>query len=191
MSFRFSCRRWARAFRPEPRRRPSVPRPSHTIRLEFLEYRVCPSTLIDATARVHQVSLCRVAPASGAASARRDPHWNSRGPFFAAPAEAMRRIVGDQARRPQAAKRGGQADRVQPDEAALAAPEAGDDILAVHEALEQLAAIDAVAANRVKLRFFAGLNMGEAATALGMSVRSAQDIWVYARSCLHRKIRSD
>jgi hypothetical protein len=68
MSFRLSWRRWGRAFRPEPRRRPSVPRPSHTPRPEFLEYRVCPSTLIDATARVHEAYLRLVPPASAAAA---------------------------------------------------------------------------------------------------------------------------
>jgi RNA polymerase sigma factor (TIGR02999 family) len=143
-----------------------------------------PGQTLDATALVHEayVRLVDNNPAQP---------WNSRGHFFAAAAEAMRRILVEQARRRKAAKRGGQAERVELDEAALAAPEAGDDVLAVHEALEQFAAIDAVAANLVKLRFFAGLNMGEAAEALGMSVRSAQDLWAYARSWLHRKMRPD
>jgi RNA polymerase sigma factor (TIGR02999 family) len=148
-----------------------------------------PGQTLQATALVHEAYLRLVA--SGEASAPRDQHWNSRGHFFAAAAEAMRRILVEQARRRQAAKRGGQADRVDLDEVALAAPEAGDDIIAVHDALEQFSTIDAVAANLVKLRFFAGLNMSEAAEALGISVRSAQDIWAYARSWLHRKICPD
>jgi RNA polymerase sigma factor (TIGR02999 family) len=143
-----------------------------------------PGQTLQATSLVHEAYVRLV-------DVDKAQHWNSRGHFFAAAAEAMRRILVEQARRRHAAKRGGQANRVELNEAALAAPEAGDDILAVNEALEQLAAIDAVAANLVKLRFFAGLNMSEAAQALGMSVRSAQDIWAYARSWLHRKMRLD
>jgi RNA polymerase sigma factor (TIGR02999 family) len=143
-----------------------------------------PGQTLQATALVHEAYLRLV----DEPNARQ---WNSRGHFFAAAAEAMRRILVEQARRRKAAKRGGQVKRVELDEAALAASEAGDDVLAVHEALEQLSAIDAVAANLVELRFFAGLNMGEAAEALGMSVRSAQDLWAYARAWLHRKMRPD
>jgi DNA-directed RNA polymerase specialized sigma24 family protein len=80
---------------------------------------------------------------------------------------------------------------VELNEATITAPEASEDIIALHDALEHFATIDAVAANLVKLRFFAGLNMSEAAQALGMSVRSAHDIWAYARSWLHRKMRPD
>jgi RNA polymerase sigma factor (TIGR02999 family) len=147
-----------------------------------------PGQTLQATALVHEAYLRLVG------GERRDsspPGWNSRGHFFAAAAEAMRRILVEQARRRNAAKRGGQADRVELDEAAIAAPEAREDILALHDALEHFATIDAVAANLVKLRFFAGLNMSEAAQALGMSVRSAHDIWAYARSWLHRKMRPD
>jgi RNA polymerase sigma factor (TIGR02999 family) len=143
-----------------------------------------PGQTLDATALVHEAYV-RLVDNSQARP------WNSRGHFFAAAGEAIRRILVEQARRRKAAKRGGQAERVELHEAALAAPEAGTDILAVHDALEQFAAIDAVAANLVNLRFFAGLNMSEAAEALGMSVRSAQDLWAYARSWLHRKIRPD
>src|SRR5439155_5067250 len=124
-------------------------------------------------------------------SAPRAQHWNSRGHFFAAAAEAMRRILVEQARRRNAAKRGGQAGREELQESAIAAPEPDEDVLAVNDALEQLSRTDAIAANLVRLRFFAGLNMTEAAAALGMSVRSAHDIWAYARSWLHRKMRPD
>ena len=147
-----------------------------------------PGQTLQATALVHEAYLRLIGDQP---AARATEHWNSRGHFFAAAAEAMRRILVDQARRRKAAKRGGLADRVELDEATLAAPEAGGDIIAVHDALEQLSTVDAVAANLVKLRFFAGLNMSEAAEALGISVRSAQDIWAYARSWLHEKMRPD
>jgi RNA polymerase sigma factor (TIGR02999 family) len=138
-----------------------------------------PGQTLQATALVHEayVRLVDVAKAQ---------HWNSRGHFFAAAAEAMRRILVEQARRRNAAKRGGQAGREELHESAIASPEPGEDILALHDALEQLSVIDPLGAKLVQLRFFAGLNMSEAAEALGMSVRSAQSIWAYARSWLHR-----
>jgi RNA polymerase sigma factor (TIGR02999 family) len=118
-------------------------------------------------------------------------HWDSRGHFFAAAAEAMRRILVEQARRRKAAKRGGHAGREELQESAILAPEPDDEVLAVDDALEHFARIDPVAANLVRLRFFAGLNMREAAEALGMSVRSAHDLWAYARSWLRQQIRPD
>jgi RNA polymerase sigma factor (TIGR02999 family) len=117
--------------------------------------------------------------------------WNSRGHFFAAAAEAMRRILVEQARRRNAAKRGGKADREPLDELAIAAPEPAQDVLALNDALEQLTTVDPVAARLVQLRFFGGLTMTEAAAALGMSVRSAHDLWAYARSWLRRRMRSN
>jgi len=116
-------------------------------------------------------------------------HWNSRGHFFAAAAEAMRRILVDQARRRHAAKRGGHAVREDLHEALIAAAEPDEELLAVNDVLDLFATVDPIAANLVKLRFFAGLNMSEAAEVLGLSVRSAQDIWAYARSWLHQKMR--
>ena len=117
--------------------------------------------------------------------------WDGRGHFFAAAAEAMRRILVDQARRRQAAKRGGLQKRVQMPESGLAAPMPDDELLALHEALEQLASIDSAAADLVRLRFFAGLKTTEAAEALGISVRSAHDLWAYARSWLRRKTKGN
>jgi RNA polymerase sigma factor (TIGR02999 family) len=143
-----------------------------------------PGQTLQATALVHEVYLRLVDVAKA-------QEWNSRGHFFAAAAEAMRRILVEQARRRHAAKRGGQAEREVLDEAALTAPEPADNVLAVNDALEDLANVDPVAANLVKLRFFAGLNMGEAAEALGMSVRSAHEVWAYARSWLRRKMHAD
>jgi RNA polymerase sigma factor (TIGR02999 family) len=143
-----------------------------------------PGQTLQATALVHEAYLRLV-------DVQRQQHWNSRGHFFAAAAEAMRRILVDQARRRRAAKRGGDADREELHESIIAEPEPAEDILAVNDALEQFVKVDPVAARLVSLRFFAGLNMQEAADALGMSVRSAQDVWAYARSWLHRKMQSD
>jgi RNA polymerase sigma factor (TIGR02999 family) len=117
-------------------------------------------------------------------------HFTGKGHFFAAAAEAMRRILVEQARRRNAAKRGGGARREELNEATIAAPEPAADVLAVNDALELLAAVDAQAARLVALRFFAGLNMTEAAEALGMSVRSAHQLWAYARAWLRNKMRA-
>jgi RNA polymerase sigma factor (TIGR02999 family) len=149
-----------------------------------------PGQTLQATALVHEAYLRLVAgdqrepdaPAKG---------WDSRGHFFAAAAEAMRRILVDQARRRHAAKRGGLQKRVEVPESCLAAPMPDDELLALDEALEQLARIDSAAADLVRLRFFAGLKTTEAAEALGMSVRSAHDLWAYARSWLRRKTKGD
>jgi RNA polymerase sigma factor (TIGR02999 family) len=103
----------------------------------------------------------------------------------------MRRILVEQARRRMAAKRGGQAQRMPLEDAALAAPRPDDQVLAVHEALDDLSQTDPQAATLVNLRFFGGLTTTEAAAALGLSVRSAHDLWAYARSWLHRHLRPD
>jgi RNA polymerase sigma factor (TIGR02999 family) len=149
-----------------------------------------PGQTLQATALVHEAYLRLVA---GDQRERDGPSkaWDSRGHFFAAAAEAMRRILVDQARRRQAAKRGGLQKRVEVPESSLTAPMPDDELLALHEALEQLALIDSAAADLVRLRFFAGLKTTEAAEALGMSVRSAHDLWAYARSWLRRKTKDD
>jgi RNA polymerase sigma factor (TIGR02999 family) len=140
-----------------------------------------PGQTLQATALVHEAYLCLV----GA-----DPKqpWDNRGHFFAAAAEAMRRILVDRARRRQAAKRGGGAGREELHESTLVAAKPVDDMLALHEALDQLAEVDRAAAELVKLHFFAGLTMTEAAQALSMSVRSAQYLWAYARAWLRRRM---
>jgi RNA polymerase sigma factor (TIGR02999 family) len=143
-----------------------------------------PGQTLEATALVHEAYIRLV-------DVDKTQHWNSRGHFFTAAAEAMRRILVEQARRRNTAKRGGQAGREELQESVIAAPEPTEDLLAVNDALEQLSSIDPVAANLVRLRFFAGLNMKEAAQALGMSVRSAHGIWAYARSWLRRKMRPE
>jgi RNA polymerase sigma factor (TIGR02999 family) len=143
-----------------------------------------PGQTLQATALVHEAYLRLVDVAKA-------QEWNGRGHFFAAAAEAMRRILVEQARRRGAAKRGGQAGREELHESQIAAPEPSEDVLAVNDALAELAKTDPVAANLVKLRFFAGLSMSEAAEALNMSVRSAHEIWAYARSWLRWKIHVD
>lgn len=119
------------------------------------------------------------------------PHWNGRGHFFAAAAEAMRRILVECARRRITRKRGGQEQQVPLEESTVAAPVPDEDVLAVHEALDDLARLDAKAAALVKLRFFVGLTAVEAAKVLDMSTRSAHDLWAYARSWLHQHIHRE
>ena len=109
--------------------------------------------------------------------------WANRAHFFAAAAEAMRRILVEEARRKQSQKRGGALDRRELEAAQLAAP-AEVDVLELDEALDRLAARDLEAARLVKLRFFAGMSMPEAARALDLSERSAERMWAYARSFL-------
>jgi RNA polymerase sigma factor (TIGR02999 family) len=140
-----------------------------------------PGQTLQATALVHEAYLRLV-------DVPQVQQWNSRGHFFAAAAEAMRRIVVDQARRRKAAKRGGEAGREELHESVIATPRPAEELLALDDVLDRLAEIDPVAANLVKLRFFVGLNMSEAADALGISVRSAHDVWAYARSWLHQKM---
>ena len=140
-----------------------------------------PGQTLQATALVHEAYLRLV-------DVDHPQQWSGRGHFFAAAAEAMRRILVEQARRRQAAKRGGQVEREALDGSALVAPEPTVDLIALDDVLDLLAKADPVAANLVKLRFFAGLTTAEAAAALGMSVRAAHDVWVYARAWLYRKM---
>jgi RNA polymerase sigma factor (TIGR02999 family) len=143
-----------------------------------------PGQTLQATALVHEAYLRLV-------DVEKVQQWNSRGHFFAAAAEAMRRILVEQARRRAAVKRGGQAQRQALDPAEMAAPAPDDHLLAVHDALDNLARTDPQAAMLVKLRFFGGMTTTEAAAALGLSVRSAHDVWTYARSWLHRQMRPE
>jgi len=140
---------------------------------------------LQATALVHEVYLRLV-------DVEQAQHWDSRGHIFAAAAEAMRRILVDQARRKQSHKRGGSRQRVGLDAAAVpAAPEddGAEDLLALDEALRQFEAEEPLKARLVKLRYFAGLSLPEAAQALGISVATAKRHWVYARSWLYGKVR--
>ena len=116
--------------------------------------------------------------------------WENRAHFFGAAAEAMRRILIDRARRKLAARHGGGQQRLAADEIEIAAPtEKDDELLAVHEALDQLAAHDARKAELVKLRYFAGLTIDEAAEVLGISAPTAKRDWTYARAWLFRELQ--
>jgi RNA polymerase sigma factor (TIGR02999 family) len=139
-----------------------------------------PGQTLQATALVHEAWL-RV-------SGGQNQHWDSRQHFFAAAAEAMRRILVDNARRKQAVRHGGGLHRTELDELTIAAGVPDEELLAVHEALEALAAHDTRKAELVKLRYFAGLTLEEAAGALGLSVRTAKRDWAYARAWLYREI---
>src|SRR5881296_1000909 len=148
-----------------------------------------PGQTLEATALVHEAYLRLVASGEVAqASAPREQHWNSRGHFFAAAAEAMRRILVDNARRKQSKKRGGDRVRVDLDQLAPASSERLDDVLDIDAALAGLAKADPQAAELVKLRYFAGLSIPQAATALGISPRSADFLWAYARAWLLRSL---
>jgi RNA polymerase sigma factor (TIGR02999 family) len=114
--------------------------------------------------------------------------WNSRGHFFAAAAEAMRRILVDRARRRLAAKRGAGAVSVDADELEIPSPAPDDQLLAVSEALEQFAKLDARKAELVKLRYFVGMTFDEASDALGIAVPTAKEWWAYARAWLRVEI---
>jgi RNA polymerase sigma factor (TIGR02999 family) len=118
------------------------------------------------------------------------PTWQNRAHFFGAAAEAMRRILIDNARRRRALRHGGGQERVDIDDLELAAVADNDDqLLAVHEALDKLAAQDPRKAELVKLRYFAGLTIEEAALALGISEPTAKRWWTFARTWLYQEIR--
>jgi RNA polymerase sigma factor (TIGR02999 family) len=114
--------------------------------------------------------------------------WSGRGHFYAAAAEAMRRILVESARRRRSLKRGGDAHQVDLDSDLLAAAEPREDLLALDEALDRLAATNKPAADLVQLRYFGGLTLPEAAEALGMAPRTAGRLWAYARAWLRREM---
>ena len=140
-----------------------------------------PGRTLQATALVHEAYLRLV-------DAKQAQHWNSRGHFFVAAAEAMRRILIDSARRKRRAKHGGGQHRVDLDDAGDAIAPPVEDLLALDEALEKLVTEDPVSADLVKLRYFAGLSIDEAAEALGMSPRTADRRWAYARAWLRQEM---
>jgi RNA polymerase sigma factor (TIGR02999 family) len=140
-----------------------------------------PGNTLNATALVHEAYLRLVGPQDA-------PRWDSRGHFFAAAAEAMRRILVDSARRKQRDKHGGGRDRIDLDAAGPAAPDPRDDLVALDAALTRLAGVDPQAAKLVELRHFTGLSVHEAAQALGISPRSADRVWAFARAWLHREL---
>ena len=138
-----------------------------------------PGQTLQATALVHEAYLRLVA--SGGRKPPDEPSWNSRGHFFAAAAEAMRRILVECARRKQADKRGGKGRRVLLDAADAGFTSPADELLDIDEALTRLAAEDPQAARLIQLRYFAGLSIEDAAEAIGVSRSTAYEHWSYAR----------
>ena len=142
-----------------------------------------PGHTLQPTAVVHEAWL-RLAGPDGRAQ------FQNRAHFFGAAAEAMRRILVDSARRKLAARHGGSQSREDIAGLEIAAPASDDELLAVHEALEKFAAIDPQKAELVKLRYFAGLKIEEAAEVLGISEATAKRWWTYARAWLHTEIKA-
>jgi RNA polymerase sigma factor (TIGR02999 family) len=141
-----------------------------------------PGQTLEATALVHEAYLRLV-------DADRARRWESRAHFFAAAAEAMRRLLIDRARRKRRPKHGGGRTRVSLDEALCLREAPADDLLALDEALQKLAGEEPAKAELVKLHYFAGLSLEEAGRALGVSHRTAKRHWAYARAWLYAAIR--
>ncbi len=143
-----------------------------------------PGQTLQPTALVHEAYLRLVGHGE-------ERHWDSRGHFFAAAAEAMRRILVEQARRKQRVRHGGGRKRIGLDQVCSVVVPRADDLLALDEALTRLAAQDPVRAQLVKLHFFAGLTMPEAAQILGISLTAAERYWRFARAWLFAELTDD
>ena len=141
-----------------------------------------PGQTLQATALVHEAYIRLV-------DIDQTQHWNGRGHFFAAAAEAMRRILVESARRRRAEKRGGHLDRDALPESRIAAPESPVDLIELNDALDRLAETDTQAAELVKLRYFVGLTLQEAADVLAVSPRTVDRIWRYARAWLLKELQ--
>src|SRR5262245_48773147 len=144
-----------------------------------------PGQTLEATALVHEAYL-RLVASPGRESGESEQHWNSRGHFFAAAAEAMRRILVERARRKGRIRHGGGLRRADLLDAEVAAPTDDEQILLLDEALNRLAAARPQAAELVKLRFFAGLTLDEIAPLLALSPRTTRRLWAFARAWLRR-----
>ena len=140
-----------------------------------------PGQTLQATALVHEAYLRLVG--------KDDPQWNGRRHFFGAAAEAMRRILVENARRKKRLKHGGHLERMDADEVDIPAPLPDDELLALDEALDRLAQVDSRAAELVKLCFFVGLTQEQAAQELGVSISTVERTWAYARAWLFREIQ--
>jgi RNA polymerase sigma factor (TIGR02999 family) len=147
-----------------------------------------PGQTLEPTALVHEAYLRLV---GGERPGAPLPSWDGRGHFFAAAAEAMRRILVERARQRKSDKRGGDWRRADVDPDALAAPADSEHLLALDEALNQLTAAEPQVAELVKLRYFAGLTIPQAAAALGIAPRTADGWWAYARAWLLGELRGD
>lgn len=143
-----------------------------------------PGQTLQATALVHEAYLRLV-------DGDRAQHWESRGHFFAAAAESMRRILVENARRKKRLKRGGDLQRIELDDAAVVAPEIREDLTALDEALDRLKAVDAEAVKLVHLRYFVGLSIPDAARLMGIAPRTADRLWAFARAWLHQEIAGE
>jgi RNA polymerase sigma factor (TIGR02999 family) len=141
-----------------------------------------PGQTLQATALVHEAYLRLV-------GMQKTQRWDSRGHFFAAAAEAMRRILLNRARDRHRLKRGGDRRRIALDQVEIALDGSDEQLIALDEALAQLAAEDASAAQLVNLRFFAGLSLKDAAASLGLAPRTAERQWAYARAWLYARLR--
>jgi RNA polymerase sigma factor (TIGR02999 family) len=140
-----------------------------------------PGQTLQATALVHEAYL-------RLADGRADQNWNSRGHFLGAAAEAMRRILVENARSKKRLKRGGNRPRIELDEACLVSDVPPDDVLALNEALDKLAIESPPRADLVKLRYFAGLTIEEAAAAMSISLATAKRYWTYSRAWLYHAL---
>jgi RNA polymerase sigma factor (TIGR02999 family) len=140
--------------------------------------REAPGQTLQATALVHEAYLRLLGD-------HEPGNWDGRAHFFGAAAEAMRRILIEQARHKQSVKRGGGQARAALDAVEIAAPDPGVDLLEIHDALDRFEQIDPAKAQLVKLRYFIGLTLPEAAEVLGISVTTADRHWAYARAWLH------
>ena len=143
--------------------------------------REAPGQTLQPTALVHEAWLRLGADAQ--------PRWQNRAHFFAAAAEAMRRILVDSARRKQCLKHGGRLERVDLDSVELPLPIPDDELLALDEALNRLATVESRAAEVIKLCFFLGLTQEDAAKELGVSVSTAKRLWLFARAWLFREMK--
>ena len=143
-----------------------------------------PGQTLQATALVHEAYV-RLVDGSGS------QHWNSRGHFFGAAAESMRRILIDRAKEKKRLKRGGDWQRVDLDAIEIALDTPADELLALDSALEQLAIDYPDCASLVNLRFFAGLTQSDAATALGIPRRTADRHWAFSRAWLHKRLKKE
>ena len=143
---------------------------------------------LQATALVHEAYLRLVGDEPGRGEACLGPSWQNRGHFFAAAAEAMRRILVERARHRQSAKQGGSLHRVALDEAILSCDDPKEDILALDEALRKLAAEDATLAEVVKLRYFAGLTLAQIAEVMGVTRRTVDRHWALGRAWLYQEM---